>query len=240
MKKIMLLGCLMLLSGVGLAQKLSFRATTVDVGTISEDDAPSTYVFRFSNQSLEPVVILRVVTSCGCAQPEFSRKPIAPNEEGELRVKFFPRGRAGALHKSLYVYTNASGKHPAHQLMLTGMVSPTTDRYFEFPHQIGALRLKQRIVNFRKVDTRRKQISIEVANASDQELEIQVMGLPRYVTFRSDPQTIAPDGRADLVFVIDPTKIERSGAFECEILLDGDLKSLSPLKRTMLLRGEKL
>ncbi len=42
--------------------------------------------FRFVNDGTEPLVVFATATTCKCVQTEFSRKPIAVGESGEIRV----------------------------------------------------------------------------------------------------------------------------------------------------------
>ncbi len=84
---------------------LVFEAAEWDFGTIREVDGLVSHVFTATNTSKSPVVILDVVTSCGCTVPTFSRKPIMPGEKTEIGVTFDPAGRPGSVDKQLAVYS---------------------------------------------------------------------------------------------------------------------------------------
>lgn len=201
------------------AAQLRFANPKLDLKTISEDDAPARHTFRYINDSDKPVVITRVETTCGCAQPEYSTAPILPGGRGEVTVTFYPKGHPGALHRSLYVRTSAA-QEPI-QLVLTGVVTPTTDRYAAYPERIGALRLKQNRMNFGAVrSTGRRMGRIEVVNSGSKPLHLSLMGVPGWLTFRTEPEVIEPDAVGDLIFILDPTGVER-GKAECIVLLEG-------------------
>lgn len=222
------------------AQGLVFSNPVQAIGTISEDDAPRVYKFRYRNTSKTPLVILRVVTTCGCTEPSFSRQPIAAGAQGEVSVTFHPRGRAGALHKTLSVYTNLSAAKPAERLVLEGTVGVSTDSFSGFPVRMGALRLKRQSIDFRSVNASRRRVErIEVANTGHRPLRLSAMGLPAYVEFRTEPQVIAPDSVGDLVFTLRTEQIPKPGAFTAEIYLDNLGEPLPPSKRAISLRGEK-
>ncbi|MFR6415865.1 MAG: DUF1573 domain-containing protein [Alistipes shahii] len=51
---------------------------TWDFGTIRESDGRVSHTFTGVNRGDKPLVILDVVTSCGCTVPEFSRQPDHP------------------------------------------------------------------------------------------------------------------------------------------------------------------
>ncbi|MEG1701152.1 MAG: DUF1573 domain-containing protein [Alistipes sp.] len=220
------------------AQGLVFSDLKKDVGTISEDDAPRLYRFAYRNTSKKPVVILRVVTTCGCTQPAYSRQPIAPGGEGEVSVTFHPRGRAGSLHKALFVYTNESETKPVAELALIGVVAPTTDQYFGYRHHIGPLRLRQEAVNFRTVTAVQQRVMrIEVVNAGRRHLRLSAMGLPKYAAFRTEPAVIAPDSVADLVFTLRPSKADAPDTLDQMIYLDGLGEPLAPSRRAIRLQA---
>lgn len=238
MKQILLLLLLCGVWGVTPAQQLIFASTTAAVGALSEDDAPRKYTFRYANRTSRPVVILRVATTCGCAQPSFTREPVAPGDEGEVGVVFYPRGHSGTVNKSVFVYTSASRE--AVQLTLTGEVTPTADRFFYFTERIGDLRLKSREVNFRRVDRRFKtERRVEVANAGSRPLRLEVLGLPSSVAFRTEPEVIPPDSTADMVFTLDGGSIAPDAAtFDYEVYIGGTGRETAPSKRSMRLHGE--
>jgi len=55
---------------------------------IQIDDGPKTHTFSFTNKWDKPVVIQRVISSCGCAAPEWTRHPVASGAKGEVIVTF--------------------------------------------------------------------------------------------------------------------------------------------------------
>lgn len=233
MKKI-LLTLLLLTMGLPLMAQLRFETRTLDLKTLSEDDAPSVHKFHYVNGSDKPVVILRVETTCGCAKPAYTREPILPGAKGQVEVTFYPRGRSGALNRSVYVYTSASTE-PV-QLTLTGTVTPTTDRFAAYPYRKGALRLKQEEVGFGRVRKPMRHIArIEVTNAGERALHLSLMGAPDYLEFRTEPSTIAPDSVADLIFVLNTATLE-PGPVEFTVLLNG--LQVPPSQRELRISAE--
>lgn len=233
MKRIFLT-LLLLAAGLPLAAQLRFETRTLDLKTLSEDDAPSVHRFPYVNDSDQPVVILRVETTCGCAKPAYVREPILPGARGEVAVTFYPRGRSGVLNRSVYVYTSASTE-PV-QLTLRGNVTPTTDRFAAYPYRKGTLRLKQEQVRFGRVRKPMRHIArIEVTNAGTRALHLSLMGAPDYLEFRTEPSTIAPDSVADLVFVLNTAKLE-PGPLEFTVLLNG--LPVPPSQRELRIEAE--
>lgn len=86
-------------------QKLIFQPSTWNFGQIQEADGVVSYLFEGKNISNKPVILLNVVTTCGCTVPKFSKKPILPGEKTTIKVAFDPKGRGGVFSKELGVYS---------------------------------------------------------------------------------------------------------------------------------------
>ncbi|MCD7936982.1 MAG: DUF1573 domain-containing protein [Tannerellaceae bacterium] len=93
---------------------------THDFGTINEADGNVSYSFVVKNTGNAPLVLTRVVASCGCTTPEWTREPIAPGESGEIKVTFDPKDRPGPFAKTINVYSN--GKKGSYILTIRGEV----------------------------------------------------------------------------------------------------------------------
>jgi hypothetical protein len=80
---------------------IKWHKTTHDFGTIQQNKAV-TAEFRFTNVSSHPVVITRVVASCGCTVPKYDELPILPGNTGVIRTSFDAETR-GVFHKKITV-----------------------------------------------------------------------------------------------------------------------------------------
>jgi len=65
------------------------------------------HTFKFKNIGKSDLVINDAVASCGCTVPSFSKDPIVPGGEGEIKVVFNSANRTGRQMKSITVWTNA-------------------------------------------------------------------------------------------------------------------------------------
>ena len=87
---------------------IKFEQTNSNFGKVSRSGENQRCVFRFVNDGTEPLVILSVTTSCSCVKPQFSRKPIAVGEMGEIvllvDVKKMERG---VFHRVVQVRSNS-------------------------------------------------------------------------------------------------------------------------------------
>ena len=102
--------------------QLAFEPSEWDFGTIRETDGPVSHTFTGKNGSDRPLVILDVVTTCGCTVPEFSKQPILPGAETRITVTYDPANRPGAFDRELWVYS--SDRKRIATLTIRGQVTP--------------------------------------------------------------------------------------------------------------------
>ncbi len=97
------------LSSMLLAQQkpeVKFDKDIHDYGSVKEEVEVALSEFQFTNTGTSPVLIQRVVTSCGCASPSYTREPILPGKKGKVKVAYNTIYRPGTFRKSIRVYTN--------------------------------------------------------------------------------------------------------------------------------------
>lgn len=92
--------------GDGNAAKIEAKETEHDFGVFKEGDGNVSHVFVVTNTGKSPLVITRVVSSCGCTTPSFTKEPIAPGKSGEINVVYNPTGRVYPFTKTVSVYSN--------------------------------------------------------------------------------------------------------------------------------------
>lgn len=102
---------LMMTAGSVSAQEKSASITvtdsaTFDFGDIKEAAGLVAHDFVVMNNGELPLVISRVVASCGCTTPEWTKEPIAPGKTGVVKVTYNPSGRPGKFVKTISVYSN--------------------------------------------------------------------------------------------------------------------------------------
>lgn len=97
-----------------------FAGTTHDYGTIVQG-SDGTCEFKFANKGKAPIVLNDVKASCGCTVPEWTRTPVAPGENGTIKVTY-NTNNVGAFTKSVTVNSNA--KNSPLILIIKGTVTP--------------------------------------------------------------------------------------------------------------------
>ena len=92
--------------GEGNPAPMTFESTEIDYGTITQNADPYR-VFKFKNTGTEPLIITNAVGSCGCTVPSYSKAPVSPGEEGEVKVRY-ATDRLGKFRKRVTLTTNVS------------------------------------------------------------------------------------------------------------------------------------
>ena len=110
MKRILFIFMAILLAtGLASAQKkavISAEETGYNFGVIKETDGKVSHTFTISNAGDMPLVITRVIASCGCTTPEWPKEPVAPGKSAEIKVTFDPSNRPGTFNKTISIYSN--------------------------------------------------------------------------------------------------------------------------------------
>lgn len=100
---------------------ISFEERRIDVGTISAKDSCCTFVFNFTNKGNEALILSKLKTSCSCIIADYSKKPIAPGDKGQIKVNFFTEGKKGHFSKSIYIKSNAANDYEV--LYIKGVIN---------------------------------------------------------------------------------------------------------------------
>lgn len=78
----------------GNAAVMNFEQTEYDFGTIKQGEVIE-HTFAFTNTGQTPLVIESASASCGCTVPEWTKTPVAPGEQGQVKVQFNSAGKMG-------------------------------------------------------------------------------------------------------------------------------------------------
>lgn len=103
---------------------IEFAQTSHDFGTVKAADGFLTHGFFFKNAGTAPLTIITVSAPCGCTQPEFDPKPVAPGDSSEITLRFDPSDFSGEFTKTALVRTNVKGRAGRVTLTISGVVIP--------------------------------------------------------------------------------------------------------------------
>ena len=84
---------------------ITFKDVDFDFGLVTEGEKV-THDFIFTNTGDAPLLVTGAEASCGCTVPEYDTRPIAPGQQGRIKVRFDSKGKPGPAHKTIRVYAN--------------------------------------------------------------------------------------------------------------------------------------
>ncbi len=189
-------------AGAGAQGQLTFDHTTWNFGDIAEQKGSVEHTFSFENRSSKPIVIVDVMSGCGCTTPSYSRKPIMAGQRGEIKVAFDPMNRPGKFSKGVSVMTSASTT--AVTLTLEGNVIPREKSVEElYPFDLGGgIRLTASFHSFAYVG-RGERVSERIGwiNTSGRDASIKLLPKQRSGMARVDIPTVMKAGEKGEIVV---------------------------------------
>lgn len=224
-----------LLCTVQMRAQLVFDPDVHDFGPIRETDGLVRCTFTGVNRGEKPLVLLDVVTSCGCTVPEFSRKPITPGASTQITVTFDPANRPGVFDKELTVYSSERKKIAT--LAIRGSVIPRPKSIEElYPVDAGGgLRLSNTLCTFTFIyPGKTVSASIGYANTSSRTLALDLRPLRSSGLLTPDaPQRIAPGEKGSITFTYRiPSEKPRYGTIDDALEVAVDHRSNGTLLTT--------
>lgn len=204
---------------------ISFDKVVHNFGDILLSDGEQHCTFTYKNIGDKPIVVHRVITSCGCTEPNWDKKPIHPGESGKIDISFKNDQGPYPFDKGITVYVSDLTKPIV--LRIRG-VAHNKKRSLEemFPHKIGALGVKSTSLSLGQIEQGlSRNETIEVANLSNKKITISFEGLTPGLSIDLSPKTIAPKGKAQLTYIVDtkktPHKIWGKSLFKANVLVNG-------------------
>lgn len=214
-----------LLTQTALCQ-LRFEKESLDLGTFEELGGKRTCTFEATNIGKKTILILDVVTTCGCTVPTFSRRPIKPGERTQIEVSYDPLGRPGTFDRKLHVY--GSNRERLGVLTIHGMVTPRERSIEElYPIEVGeGVRLNTTHCTFTYIYVGRSISSaISLVNHSDKRHTIALQPRQESGLLKVDvPATLQAGERSAINFSYEiPASKPRYGSISdvLEVWVDG-------------------
>ncbi len=114
MKKILLILLMLLpmaIYRVGAQPKVALiKMDTVayDFGRVSRKGGDVAHTFTARNEGNSPLLITEAATTCTCLKVKYPKRPIAPNGEAQIEVKYEVRRKdEGPFHKIIKLLSNS-------------------------------------------------------------------------------------------------------------------------------------
>ena len=212
-------------------QGLEFSTRTHNFGKISVSEGPKHCTFEFKNTSGKPIVINNVISSCGCTEPKWPKKPIMPGEEGKIEVTYLNDQGPYPFDKSITVYTSASTKPVI--LRISGLAYENERSLKEmFPVSIGQLGVKKDIVRGGQIaQGNSKAGNFQIANISNKSVTVKFADVTPGLEISIDPQTIPAGEVAEINYNINTAAKKNWGSttYSANVVCNG-VKASQPIK----------
>jgi hypothetical protein len=179
-----------------------------DFGKIRETARYATHEFIVKNTGTAPLIITHVLTSCGCARPEWSKTPIDPGKEGFVIVTYDMMNRPGPFTKNITAFTNERTLRQVFTIMGDVIPKPETLNVL-FHDTIGTVQLER--TSFMFYTMRPQEIAstdIWIRNFGKEDIEVVIEDVPEYINVIV-PTRLESDYPERLKVELDGTKIDR-------------------------------
>jgi hypothetical protein len=183
---------------------LSFEQKHIIAEPMNEDDAPTSFAYRFTNVGKETVTIKRLVSTCSCASAVCPVKEVAPGASAEISVTYNPKGHPGKFERKIFVYTQ-DGNSPAVVLRLSVEVATGADLSQEWPVQMGSIRLRRSEVAFSAGAKGVEQLRFINLSGRPLALLCEENFLPECLSFRTEPKVVEDGAEGVIVISYDPS-----------------------------------
>lgn len=183
---------------------LSFEQKHIIAEPMNEDDAPTSFAYRFTNVGKETVTIKRLVSTCSCASAVCPVKEVAPGASAEISVTYNPKGHPGKFERKIFVYTQ-DGYAPAAVLRLSVEVATGADLSQEWPVQMGSIRLRRSEVAFSAGSKGVEQLRFINLSGRPLILQCEESFLPGCLSFRTEPEVVEDGAEGVIVISYDPS-----------------------------------
>lgn len=88
--------------------EIKFDKTVHDFGKIKKGAKDVKYKFKYTNTGNDVLFITRVVKSCGCTEPVYTREPLMPGFSAEVEIGYTTTDIVGAFNKKVTIFSNAN------------------------------------------------------------------------------------------------------------------------------------
>ncbi|MHB1178996.1 MAG: DUF1573 domain-containing protein [Daejeonella sp.] len=87
------------------APAFKFVKESFDFGEITDGEKVS-HDFQFKNIGKSPLIITSAMATCGCTVPDYPKAPVAPGEDGVIKVVFDSSNKMGMQNKVITITAN--------------------------------------------------------------------------------------------------------------------------------------
>ena len=170
------------------------------------------------NDGNAPLVIERVLSSCGCTTVDYPKRRIAPGENFVVKATYDAK-QMGTFYKQIGIC--AQGASSPFTLTMRGRVVETISNFDgSYDYALGMLKADAQEVEFDDVNKGDRPVQrIHIFNPTEQVMEPVVMHLPAYLTAQVSPSKVAPHHSAVVSLTLDSKRLHDFGLNQTSVYL---------------------
>jgi len=187
--------------------KVRIDKTIHDFGDILVSAGPQKCKFAVENISAEAIVINRVVTSCGCTEPDWTKSPLRPGEKGYVNVIYKNDAGPYPFDKTITVYITGLSKPVL--LHIRGTVFEKEKKIEEiYSFRIGALGLREEFPDIGQIEQGlSSSAELSVANLSSSPIRVTFSPAESGLSFSLSPNPLPAHSKGMLTCTVDTKKM---------------------------------
>lgn len=164
--------------------------------------------FTMKNISDKPVVIHRVITSCGCAEPRWTEAPVMPGETGKVSVEFSNDQGPYPFSKSVTVYVSGLSKPVILKIRGVAHDKPRSLKEL-FPVASGPIGFREASISMGQIEQGlARSIEVEMANTSGRAVNVRFTDMTPGLTVSMSGSTVPARSKVRLTCVVDTRNTE--------------------------------
>lgn len=204
-KTMTMTGLFLFFAGISYAQVISFEKLEHDFGTFTRSQTGEgvTCEFVYTNTGTSPLVLNRVVASCGCTTPEWTREPIAAGKQGSIKVTY-NAASTGTFSKTITVYSNS--KDGMVTLKVKGKAEPYVERVEDaYPVDLGGgiLMVKNELNFINVTKDEPKTLVVDFINTNKQDVKISLSKVAKPLRVNLLSEKVRGQSRSSLMITFD-------------------------------------
>ena len=204
-KTLKLTGLFILFTVSSYAQVISFDSKEHDFGTFTKSQTGEgvTCEFVYTNTGNSPLVLNRVVASCGCTTPEWTREPIAAGKKGSIIVTY-NAASTGTFSKTITVYSNS--KDGMVTLKVKGKADPFIERVEDsYPIDLGGgiLMVKNELNFINVTKNEPKTLIVDFINTNKQDVKISLSKVAKPLRVNLLSEKVKAQSRSSVMVTFD-------------------------------------
>lgn len=194
--------CMALNAREKIGSQLEIDKMIHNFGDIIHKSGPVSCTFIVTNTGNQPAVIYNVVSTCGCTNVEWTKKPIMPGENGTISVTYSNDEGAYPFDKTLTTYISDSKKPVL--LKVRGVSIETAKPLSElYPVKYGPLGLREALIKCGNMEQGgQKSEAVLIANTSSKPVKVSFADTDKNLSIAVSPNPIPANSTAEMTFTV--------------------------------------